>query len=76
MQSQPPGMRSVSRYEVYTGIRQKTQLVSIVCVYIIYSVTNTERATWSWFGIFGAGIAGGSLTVQYSTVLFGSSSDL
>jgi hypothetical protein len=57
--SQPPfGMRSVSYEVLYTGIRYKTQYVSSVYVYSMYSVTNTERATWSWFG---AGIAGGSL---------------
>ena len=50
-------MRIVSRYEVYTGIRYKTQWLSSVWVYSIFSVTNTERATWYWFG---ATIAWGS----------------
>ena len=44
-------MRRVSRYEVYTGIRYKTQWVSSVCIYSIYSVTSTERATWYWCGV-------------------------
>ena len=43
-------MRRVIRYEVYTGIRYKTQRVLSVFIYSIYSVINTERATWSWFG--------------------------
>ena len=41
----------MSRYEVYTGIRYKTQWVSSVCIYSIYSVTNTERVTWYWLGV-------------------------
>jgi hypothetical protein len=46
----------VSRYEVYTGIRYKTQLVSSVFVYSIY---NVYRA--------GAGGRAGYRVVQYST---------
>ena len=49
-------MRSVSRYEVYTGIRYKTQSVSSVFVYSIY---NVYRA--------GAGGRAGYRVVQYST---------
>ena len=54
-------MRRVSRYEVYTGIRYKTQWVSSVCIYTIYSVIRLNQyrkctfiLVWGWdcMGIF------------------------